>query len=506
MLSFLRSGILTAVIVGLTLAPVWAQKGNPEAGKPIYEKKCWWCHGETGEGNGPAAKYLSPPPRNFANGIYKYKTSTYEEIFPFDEDLYRAISEGMPGTSMPGWKDVLKDREIRDLVAYIKGIAGVEAPAKRVDPGKKGSAPKEAMEKGKQLFKDRCAECHGEAGRGDASKKLKEDAGARVWPRDLTKGRTFRMGNDPKEIFTRIMTGIPGTPMPSFVDPKSEKKLTEEEAWQVAHFAASLNDEQRKGIGEDDVVFAARVSGDLPDKPDDPRWNEARMATFPLVPQFITKKDRLFTPTVDAITVRALYNDKEIAFLLEWGDRTKSLPGDPKAQELADGELYEDAVSLQFAVNMPESFLDLPYFGMGGKGNPVNLWHWKSGPAGGKETVGVLDAIGYEKITPRNPGGGVTGRGAYEQGLWRVVLRRALTTEQEKDPQFKDGVFVPVALAVWDGNNGEKGGKHTLTTWYWVLLRPKTGMEVYVLPLLVAGLVVGAEVWFLRRLRKKAGG
>src|SRR3989338_11069433 len=55
-----------------------AAKGDKEAGKKVYEKKCAWCHGWTGAGDGPAADFLNPRPRDFTSGIYKYKTSNLE--------------------------------------------------------------------------------------------------------------------------------------------------------------------------------------------------------------------------------------------------------------------------------------------------------------------------------------------------------------------------------------------------------------------------------------------
>ena len=56
------------------------------AGKEIYEKKCYYCHGITGDGNGPAAPRLDPKPRNFTRNEYKIR-STGLGVLPTDEDL-----------------------------------------------------------------------------------------------------------------------------------------------------------------------------------------------------------------------------------------------------------------------------------------------------------------------------------------------------------------------------------------------------------------------------------
>src|SRR3990167_11432776 len=97
---------LFALNIMLMSIQVWAAQGNKE----IYDKKCWWCHGENGAGDGPAGKFLNPPPRDLTAGWYKFKTTPFDEITPADEDIFRMISggmnhislwKGMSGTSMP---------------------------------------------------------------------------------------------------------------------------------------------------------------------------------------------------------------------------------------------------------------------------------------------------------------------------------------------------------------------------------------------------------------------
>ena len=145
------------------------------------------------------AERLNPPPRDFTFAQYKIKTTDFENDYPNDDDLFRMIRDGMPGTAMPGWSDVLADQQIWDLVAYIKTFAGLEEeePGPAMDYGKQVESSVESIEQGKKLFleDDRCTECHGQAGRGDAIKGLKDDAGYRTWPRNLTKPWTFRLGS-----------------------------------------------------------------------------------------------------------------------------------------------------------------------------------------------------------------------------------------------------------------------------------------------------------------------
>jgi DMSO reductase family type II enzyme heme b subunit len=482
-----------------------AEQGDKEAGKKIYEKRCWWCHGEKGEGNGPAAGFLNPPPRDFTLGVYKYKSSPLGQVAR-DEDIFRMISEGMPGsmlgTSMPAWKDVLSDKDRWDLVAYIKNFTDLfqtEKASGQISAGNKVSSSEDSINKGKEAFKKaKCYECHGENGKGDAMKKLKDDWNFRVWPRNLTKPWTFRAGSAPEDIFMRVSAGIPGTPMPSFADEKSENKLSEEERWHVVNYVVSLSDDTRRVKDGETVLKAKYVEGELPQDVNAPEWNQAQPTAYQLIPQIIAK-DRFFKPTNDGITARALFNDKEIAFLLEWDDRTKSIPGDADAEKLSEGEVFEDAVSLQLPAAIPTA-MQKPYFGHGDKEMGVNMWYW----SGGAQAVKVMDSSGIGSGKARDAAKiDVKGKGEYKGGIWKVVLKRSLTTSNTKDDlQFESGKFTPIAFANWDGSNGEKGSKHTITTWYWLLLEPKAGSKVYTYPAAAVIILVAGQLWFARGMRK----
>jgi mono/diheme cytochrome c family protein len=383
----IKALFLAALAVGLLAAPAFAQQGDADKGEETYVRRCMGCHGEEGEGDGPAAERLIPPPRDFTFGLYKFKTTAFDDDIANDSDLARMIRDGMPGTAMPNWGDVLSEQDIRDVIAYIKTFSGLEeeVPSSQVDYGSQIASSEDSIKAGRELFKDRCSECHGESAKGVATKKLKNDEGVRTWPRNLTKPWTFRASSDPKDIFTRTSVGIPGTQMPSFADPKSKKKLSIEERWHVANYVASLAKTQEVVRPENTVVKAGRIDGDVPDTPDDPRWDGAAPVTFFLVPQILAK-ERLFTPSNDTITVRAVYSDTALAILVEWDDRTKSLPGDLEAEAIAEPNMAEDAVAVQLPVEIPEG-MEKPYFGMGDAANPVNVWHWKSGSKKGPESV-----------------------------------------------------------------------------------------------------------------------
>ncbi|MEK6759958.1 MAG: c-type cytochrome [Deltaproteobacteria bacterium] len=488
-----------------------ADEAVSPAVRDAYVKRCSWCHGLEGAGDGPASGYLNPAPRDFTLGMYKWKTTPYDEYSPSDGDLERMIAgrseggwDGLKDTSMPGWSDTITRQEIRDIGAYIKTFASLGPSVNKViEPpsGMKG-ASKNVLEQGRKLFLDRCSECHGELGRGDGTKRLKDDWGGRTWPRNLTKDWTFRAGSDVKDIYRRIMAGIPGTQMPSFADPQSKKRLSDEEAWAVASYVKTLNAPHKRPV-EGAVINAVKIDTPVPTSVDDERWEKAAYASFYTLPQVIAG-ERHFTPTINSMSVKALYNDMDIAFLVEWDDPTRGVPGDVKSMEIAGGEVFVDGAAMQFTVK-PSGTLR-PYFGMGDGMHPVNLWMWQS--AEGAGAVRLLNARGVKEIDERDaPMVGLTASGVYSNGQWKAIFTRPLLTEDPSvDIQFSPDTFIPVALSAWDGSNNEKGSKHVLTQWQWVRLGRDEGGSPYLWPALAGVAVLAIELLWVRSARKRREG
>jgi DMSO reductase family type II enzyme heme b subunit len=493
-------GALAAGILVLSLGIAGAKDGDREKGEAVYKFRCLQCHGEEGDGLGPAAERLNPPPRDFTLGLYKIKSSAFDADLPNDDDLFRMVRDGMPGTAMPGWGDMLSEQDMWDVISYIKSFAELEGkPEGQVEYGTRIETSPESIAAGKKLFlaDDRCSECHGIDGRGDAIKKLKNDNGERTWPRNLTKPWTFRASNDPKDIFTRISAGIPTTQMPSFADPKSKKKLSIEERWHVANYVASLAQMGKVVRPDNTVIKAVRLDNELPVSPNDPAWNEASPTTFFMVPQ-IVGKDRFFKAANDTISVRAFYNADNISIRLEWDDRTKSIPGDAKAKSIAEEELTEDAVAVQFPVQIPRG-MEKPYFLMGDAANPVTLWRWSSGTTEEAESATTVDAKGIDKQETRDAATGLIAKGIYKAGTWSTIMTRPLRTETgDTDLQFEEGRFIPIAFFAWDGSNGEAGTRHAMTTWYWLLLEPSAGIKPIIFAIIATLLISGVLVWWGR--------
>lgn len=107
----------TALVASLTVAGLSeAQAQDPAArGKKVYNANCMACHGEKGDGKGPAAVALNPKPTSFtAPEFWKGKT---------DEALKTSIKAGKPGTPMAPFPQ-LNDADVSALIVYLRGFGG----------------------------------------------------------------------------------------------------------------------------------------------------------------------------------------------------------------------------------------------------------------------------------------------------------------------------------------------------------------------------------------------
>ena len=209
-------------------------------GKAVYERYCFGCHGENGDGKGIYAEGLNPRPRDFTKGIYKW-TSGQSGTLPTDLDLMTTISEGVHGTAMPPWNAV-RESDKRMVIEYIKSFS------KRFQQESPGvptfiyPPPPETIDhiqKGKALYeKIGCSGCHGVKGRGDGpnAQSLTDDWGDPIRPANFSKG-IFKTGEESWKVFRTISNGVGGTPMPSFSD-----QLKPIEIWELVYFVRSLKD------------------------------------------------------------------------------------------------------------------------------------------------------------------------------------------------------------------------------------------------------------------------
>jgi mono/diheme cytochrome c family protein len=490
-------------------------------GKEIYKKRCLNCHGEGGEGDGPAADLLYPRPRDFTLAQYKIRTTMSGEL-PTNEDLYKSISEGLHGTSMIPWKEVLSEREIQQLVTYIKTFSrwfeDQSEPPLKIEIGKRVSSSSESIEKGRELYRKlECWKCHGDEGRGDgpSSLTLKDDWNYPIYPADLTRAWNYRGGGSTEDIYRTFVTGLNGTPMPSYADVFETPEEANEMNWHLANYVSTFSPQKEKPDIKP-VILSLQIEEEIPSDPADPLWDTTDPFFYPMVGQII-KEPRWFTPSVDMISIRSLRNENEIGFLLEWHDKTESTSnaevgmgsaeeetsileeGIPQSELPTPNSNYPDAIALQFPVNIPDGAIK-PYFLMGDTRNEVHLWNWAANTGKTEE----WNAKGMDKLTQQTDDKqNIQSQGIYNQGKWQLVMRRSIKTEEnKKDIQFEEGRFIPIAFHVWDGSNGETESKHAVSSWYLLYLEPERPLRSNLFPPLFMIAAIGVELWFVRRIKR----
>jgi mono/diheme cytochrome c family protein len=276
-------------------------------GSKLYRQYCLQCHGLTGDGRGPTAKWVNPHPRDYRMGLFKFQSvdqaTVGKDLPPRREDLYRTIHEGVEGTAMQSY-NMLPPAEIDALVSYvihlsirgevedkffreanndekektyrIKGgsITGfikgkrnsggavrdvadkwreAAEPERKIKPAayKINDANKAELDasirRGQEIFLSKGSvkgECY--TCHIDYGRKAlyKADKWATmVRPRDLTRGN-YRGGRRPVDFYYRVHSGINGSGML-----KQGKELNGDQIWDVVNFVRALPyPEMRKSL------------------------------------------------------------------------------------------------------------------------------------------------------------------------------------------------------------------------------------------------------------------
>lgn len=246
----------------LQTVPAGSGANDTSRGKTIYTQKCVECHGTSGRGDGPAVPFLTPRPRDFTAGKYKLR-STETGTLPTDDDLIRSVEQGMAGSAMPGWKPLLSDADIRDVVAYVKELSprfASEQP-EAVTLGPAAPASPESVVRGGAVYeKMQCGKCHGVDGRGTGAvaQAFEDDWQQPLTASDLTQPWTFHGGASSRDIYLRFRTGMSGTPMPSF-----KGTATDAEMWDLANYVVSLGRKPVWSMTADEIsALYARDAGE----------------------------------------------------------------------------------------------------------------------------------------------------------------------------------------------------------------------------------------------------
>jgi mono/diheme cytochrome c family protein len=213
--------------------------GHAAAGKPLYERFCVGCHGQDGDGEGENAMWIDPKPRDFTAAVFKCR-STPSGTLPTDQDLYNSVARGFVTTNMPPWIALTPQMRI-NLVAYIKSFSSRWQSAQ---PGTPISIPAEtpatieSILRGRDMFqKLECWKCHGPTGHGNgpSASTLTDSKDNPIRPYNFSTGSRFMCGSTNQDLYRIFMTGLDGSPMPSFVD-----NIKPDEAWDLVHFLRTL--------------------------------------------------------------------------------------------------------------------------------------------------------------------------------------------------------------------------------------------------------------------------
>ena len=156
-----------------------ADKQKHEQGRKIYNFRCYYCHGYSGDARTLSSRFLSPPPRDF---------TALSAQSPGRENMLKSVREGHPNTAMAGFANILTPEEIEQVVDFVRNefilhkkentryhtrengwpnherylIAYPFATGKIALDEKPENLSAEQIQ-GRQLFLDTCISCHDRA-------------------------------------------------------------------------------------------------------------------------------------------------------------------------------------------------------------------------------------------------------------------------------------------------------------------------------------------------------
>jgi mono/diheme cytochrome c family protein len=209
--------------------------GHAKGAKSDYRRYCVGCHGELGDGNGENFPWVDPKPRDFQLGIFKCR-STPSGTLPTDQDLFDTIARGLDRSNMPQWSTFTKQQRA-DLVAWVKHFSPrfvSEKPGTPIQIPPEPAVTPERIKAGRDVFaRVQCWKCHGVQGmaNGPSAATLQDDLGRPIAAFNFTEGAKPKCGDTDRDIYRIFMTGLDGTPMPSFAD-----NIKPDEAWDLVFY------------------------------------------------------------------------------------------------------------------------------------------------------------------------------------------------------------------------------------------------------------------------------
>jgi len=219
--------------------------GHARDAKADYRRYCVVCHGQLGDGNGESFPWVDPKPRDFQLGIFKCR-STPTGTLPTDQDLFDTIARGLDRSNMPQWSTFTK-QERADLVAWVKHFSPRwvnEKPGTPIQIPPEPEVTAERIKAGRDVFaRVQCWKCHGVQGmaNGPSASTLQDDLGRPIQAFNFTDGSRPKCGDTDQDIYRIFMTGLDGTPMPSFAD-----NIKPDEAWDLVFYLRTFMSQKSK--------------------------------------------------------------------------------------------------------------------------------------------------------------------------------------------------------------------------------------------------------------------
>jgi cytochrome c oxidase cbb3-type subunit 2 len=182
---------------------------------------------------------MFPKPRDFTLAVFECR-STPTGTLPTDEDLFDTIARGIDRSNMPPWNTFTK-QERADLVAWIKHFSPrwqTEKPGTPIQIPAEPEISADRVKAGQEVFnRVQCWKCHGAEGKGNgpSASTLQDDLGRAILPYNFASGDRPKCGSTDRDLYRIFMTGLDGTPMPSFVD-----NIKPDEAWDLVFYLRTL--------------------------------------------------------------------------------------------------------------------------------------------------------------------------------------------------------------------------------------------------------------------------
>lgn len=225
-----RRAALVAAVVAHAAATATAVA--EVTGAAVYAEHCAVCHGAEGRGDGAEAARFAIEPRDFTKAQYRFR-STASGRLPTDDDLRRSIAGGLGGTGMVP-QDHLSAAELDAVIDYIKGMSprfAAEPPPRPMRLPAPHEKTAKSLDRGRRIFVQAgCGNCHGDDGKGGGSSA----ESLSLPPTDLTR-HPLKGGSAAADIVRAVVTGLNGTPMPSYHLLYEDRDL-----WDLAYFVVSL--------------------------------------------------------------------------------------------------------------------------------------------------------------------------------------------------------------------------------------------------------------------------